>query len=647
MMFTILHLSDAHLGNPRLQLDSSFVLDALHRELRTMHETLGTPDLVIFSGDIVYGELATQNMDAQFALATNWVREVSLAVGLDPADPPWCFVPGNHDVNRTLVGSDQREWSQKASPETVYDTMSSNDIVWKRIGERLQQWSRFASQYRFLEYDPHLHVGTRVITAPFGALGIAALNTSWASSGDNEKGRLWLGKYQLQFALDKIKSAPVKIAITHHPTGWLNESEADVQHRIEANFSFHFHGHEHIAWVSASNRSIRIEAGASYSRSDKLPAYSWTTLDIERGEVAIHLRTYVDSGSGGWVPLILPGETDEFGVVRHSLPDAFPRRSNGTAPPTVASPAPAPARDLYSLIATLQAEYYFRWEQTHPPTSVPTVFWPVRLRRPSPIHAVQAFAAAAMAKLGVRVYLYVDDLGNQEFSIETLTSQLSGWFRKVGGDHTALTIRRFSDTFETSAESANVSWRMVERWLGRTHYDLEQVMRIAKLLPSDGEILRRRPRRLLSPPLVWKAMLALQSEIGDAHRVTTLGGYDERALWKAWRELAGEPSVCGGHLYVPELITREAPGSSTPVHMARTPLDWSSSDDVRDALMQDVSSDANAFSSPNRMFSWCFNGCVRLPEYVTQVDEASEQPIGEDDRERVIQLSPMVSKWLF
>jgi hypothetical protein len=143
-------------------------------------------------------------------------------------------------------------------------------------------------------------------------------------------------------------------------------------------------------------------------------------------------------------------------------------------------------------------------------------------------------------------------------------------------------------------------------------------------------------------------MLTLQSEIGDGRKLTTLGGYDERALWNAWRELAGEPSVCNGHLYVPELLVRDGPGTSAPVHMARTPLDWSSTEDVRDALIQDVTIDpSDAFQSPNRMFLWCFNGCVRLPEYVAGTTELSEMPLGAEERERLMALSQMVSRWLF
>jgi hypothetical protein len=247
------------------------------------------------------------------------------------------------------------------------------------------------------------------------------------------------------------------------------------------------------------------------------------------------------------------------------------------------------------------------------------------------------------------VFLYVDDLGNQEFSYETLINQLTGWFQKVGGDSdAALRIRQFSKVLDTVQDASEASWRMVERWLGRTHYDLEQVMRISKLWPSDGEILKRRPRRLLSPPLVWAAMLTLHSEIGNGHRLTTLGGYDERGLWNAWRELAGEPTVCNGHLYVPELLVREGPGASAPVHMARTPLDWSSTDDVRDALIQDVANDStDAFQSPNRMFRWCLNGCVRLPEYVTGITELSEMPASADEQEQLAALPSLVARWLF
>jgi len=95
--------------------------------------------------------------------------------------------------------------------------------------------------------------------------------------------------------------------------------------------------------------------------------------------------------------------------------------------------------DIGEYIDTLQDQstYGFRWE----PGSLnggalagDIVYWPVRLRRPTPIHAVQAYAAAGLERMGAKVILCLDDLGHVAGSdLEALTSALRRWIKRATG----------------------------------------------------------------------------------------------------------------------------------------------------------------------------------------------------------------------
>src|SRR5258705_12608448 len=135
--FVILHLSDTHIGNPKHHPDSPTVLQPLLTDLELVSGDIGKPSLIIFSGDVAYGEIPEASLTEQYRQASSWINEVYAALGTTSAVTPLFLVPGNHDLNDRVVGRDQIDWVKKLQGsegvEEVRSLMRGGTIEWTRI----------------------------------------------------------------------------------------------------------------------------------------------------------------------------------------------------------------------------------------------------------------------------------------------------------------------------------------------------------------------------------------------------------------------------------------------------------------------------------------------------------------------------------
>ena len=261
-------------------------------------------------------------------------------------------------------------------------------------------------------------------------------------------------------------------------------------------------------------------------------------------------------------------------------------------------------------------------------TAPPVVYWPVRLRQPTIIHAAQAFVAAGLQRRGARVLLWIDDLGTQDYAVDQFESRILRWFDSAEGQSTRLVRLRFTPVL---GSNGGESWDAVQKWLGRTAYRLQKVLTISKLLKlSDvsafdrGEFLKQRPRRLISPAVVWTG-LRLSSAMNAGAAIITLGGADERELWRAWRECAGTTDLDVGHLYVPVLVELTGHGKDRALHMQVTDLAWDSREDIEMALKMELKAigDVEAAYETGRLIPWCVQQVVILQAFM----QARERPL--------------------
>jgi nucleoside phosphorylase len=298
-----------------------------------------------------------------------------------------------------------------------------------------------------------------------------------------------------------------------------------------------------------------------------------------------------------------------------------------------------------ALLALRSPPFRFGWEQTSfAPGPEFVVYWPVTLRQPTPIHAVQTFAAAVLQRFGGKIKLCLDDLGNRSSTPQVFCSAVERWLNRVGGNYDQIEIRTFSEFLNDNLDA----WPVMQTWLGKTNDRMQQILEISKILEGESNsevtaiaLKERKPRRLLTPATVWSVLAAVRKNTGQLPLVT-LGGVDEKPLWKSWRN-----SICTderiGHLYNRRL------GKEKPVHMEVTKLGWDSRDDVVAALSKSFAEDVPL--DDDSLLNWTLHGCVQLPQFVksdcTSLDHIELPTSLQEAQQRTHEFADLVSKWLF
>jgi 3',5'-cyclic AMP phosphodiesterase CpdA len=650
--FVILHLSDVHIGKSGDGVDEDKVRASLLNDVAKMRSEQGlTPNMIVFSGDIVQGcdkpcdgryclntgddspEKCPKKL--QYSMANQFICELAKATQVDLKKTPIVIVPGNHDVNRHRVDLNQQQARHHYNVETV-EKLQIDTFSWKATLFRQAQWLAFARAIQnpeCLQWDDKFNVPYGRIKFDGKVIGFTGLNTSWAAFGEKEQQHLWMGRNQLDKLLSKLNGADFKIAVSHHPFNWLHMDESSILKRqLESRTQLYFHGHEHSGWFSDSVGHLVVEGGAIYQDS-KLPnTYTWVALDLRAKTGTIHVRQYSNDGSPGWVPVNVPGKIDNgVGTIKAlfiSSQKNCMNSADGAAAHIPASghslePFPETTADL---INTLQTRFGLRWERSSYDIQDgrrAQVFWPVRLRRPTAIHASQCFVAAGLIKTGCSVNLFVDELGKPEYeNLNAFLDKLKSWIHKAGGDinNPSFRIHKYSDIAQRYAA---LKTDTLEQLLKTEIYCSDTILSIAKIctiderhheLPNDQlakivrDIARRRPRRLLTPAMTWTCLQTMYEE-DVARPIITLGGHDEKVLWKTWRDCF-PPEYAIGHLYISEL---------SGVHLADNTFNWSSSEDIRhDFNAAIASSSRDKYDFQYSMLPWCVSNCVLVPEFIAE-----------------------------
>lgn len=263
----LLHLSDIHFrtgtawdADPVLRSLASFIGQDVQAGL--------TPDLIVITGDLAFSGKA-----GEYALARNWLtQELWRVLTQDPARPlpqdRLLLVPGNHDVDRDAVDF---------TAEAVHDRLlGGNDQsqIAKVLADKSQRkllLKRHAPYLKFckewLGKTQPLPWWQRTFDIRGQSLHVAGLDSAWMACGDQDRGRLLLGRYQInQTALTKdAEGAHWRLALLHHPWDYLAEFETqEVRQQLYLHRDLVLRGHLHEGEVALvrSPRSAALLPGA-------------------------------------------------------------------------------------------------------------------------------------------------------------------------------------------------------------------------------------------------------------------------------------------------------------------------------------------------------------------------------------------------
>jgi tetratricopeptide (TPR) repeat protein/predicted phosphodiesterase len=328
-----LHISDFHFagGDP---YDRNVVLNALVASLRRFQDQGHGADLVFATGDI-----AQKGQASEYAAATDFFDAVLKELGL--GRERLFVVPGNHDVDREEgVGLLRSLDSGESADKYFQPDRAKHHITSKQAAFLAWYNGYFDGIRRFPERTTCGPVET--VDLPDGRVGVLPINSALFCQGDDDHGKLWVGRRCLEEALAALKAQKpdLSVALLHHPLDWLHDEEGtNIKAALERDVDLILRGHLHRSDAAASlgvaGEALHIAAGATYQKR-KWPNRAFFAR-VEGGQVELFPIRYEDSPQEAWTldTSLFPGPG-----YRRSFP--IPRLSTPTSPPPSPPPPPPP-----------------------------------------------------------------------------------------------------------------------------------------------------------------------------------------------------------------------------------------------------------------------------------------------------------------
>jgi predicted MPP superfamily phosphohydrolase len=255
-----LHISDLHIrddhGSGRLEI-ARLIDDLKNRDAwykNEFEEWVGppAPTVVFVSGDLAYSGDARGRRE--YAATKRYLEKLCQAISV-PTDRVF-MVPGNHDVHRGALDSDQVPGA-RTNPE-------SSDVF---IQRRFQNYLTMSSHFAYVEKLGDCGSWRADIqgagNAPIRVVGLNTALISGMGPGEDEPGGLRLDE-RTREAITGVHAPRqrdgITIVLMHHPASWLNQMPN------LGNGTIVLHGHTHEPGVarveSGNNDTITVISGA-------------------------------------------------------------------------------------------------------------------------------------------------------------------------------------------------------------------------------------------------------------------------------------------------------------------------------------------------------------------------------------------------
>ncbi len=363
-----LHLTDLHVGMHDQDWLWPRMRDKFFADLKTLCETDGPWDLVLFTGDLVQKGTEYENLNRIFEKL--W-RE------LEQWGPPpkLLAVPGNHDLQWQNTRDVRLLYHWETDAEFRKEFWQETDNPYREVVNRAfaayDKWWR-DSPWKPDDVQPGWLPGDFFCTFVKDGfkLGIVGLNSAFLQLtkkrlGNSFRGHLAVEPEQFHGVLDGCDgvewadSHHACFLMTHHPPEWLNQgSQEKLDQEIIESFDLHLCGHNHETEVfknpdnAAESTPLRW-VGRSLFGLEKI---SEGQLDRSHGYVSGELCSRGDGTTVRFAPRkrILPENAKTWSLAAEGklgLPDdrhtqCFPIRVRGnpktlTRPPGTAEEKPA------------------------------------------------------------------------------------------------------------------------------------------------------------------------------------------------------------------------------------------------------------------------------------------------------------------
>jgi predicted MPP superfamily phosphohydrolase len=296
--FRILHLSDLHLARDH-EWDSADVLKGATKAIVAFREKGLAPDLVALTGD-----LANTGKPDDYDRVRQWMDKTLLNDGLRIDASQIVIVPGNHDVDRSLVQGGAVKIQDRLLEQSTEESIAE---VLKSPIDRAVLFARHAAYVDFLEKiygsrNDSLWF-SRIYQHGSHRIHVAGLCSSWMSHRKQDKGALLVGRYQLAQIADDADGASISIALIHHPIDYLPDFDKQhVSRAFEQTYRIVLRGHLHdqqsLNHASPDAAYLEFACGALYSGGSFPNAFQLIEIDLERELCRAHYRVWQN---GEWI----------------------------------------------------------------------------------------------------------------------------------------------------------------------------------------------------------------------------------------------------------------------------------------------------------------------------------------------------------
>lgn len=308
-----LHLSDIHFHPKTAWRDNIIRRELLTFLTRRFAGGLQKPDIIFCTGDIAFGETSGAPLKEQYQDAAKFFDD--LLHCCDLTKDRLFLVPGNHDVNRKNISSDQQarlvEMAEKSRNHVkeINERFADCSFDHKHAMGRLVEYGQFIQEYRPELYKENYHLYAHTLEVNDYTVGIAGFNSAWSCAGPEDDRHVWLAsEWQFNYMSEKINSADIRIGLIHHPFDWLSEAEQhDAENRASRSLHFLLHGHTHTSWVRPTENCIQLAAGAVGADTIEQFGVNLVRVDPFTGAATAYLFGY----NRGWTIQPVPDHADE------------------------------------------------------------------------------------------------------------------------------------------------------------------------------------------------------------------------------------------------------------------------------------------------------------------------------------------------
>jgi len=300
-MVNILHLSDLHFSK-KSNFSQKIVLDAALNRLEKLSNSNLAPDLVVFSGDLVW---AADEEDIFYHLYDDVISPVLKKTRCDESKVVIC--PGNHDAHSSELERDHLRHNgllSECDDREKLNNLASNGNLSDILDNRFSGYSDFRNS--FAQADQKFSDGlSELISFPEYKLDFITINTAWLTgcgikSLGSDKNKLFVPEVSLYEPIQQLNSNSRAILVSHHPFNWLqSDNEEDAYNTLSDKIDIHLFGHMHepkpSSIVDPKGVMLNIQAGGLYTGRERYNGFSLISIEPEQNYSAIRLYSYYET----------------------------------------------------------------------------------------------------------------------------------------------------------------------------------------------------------------------------------------------------------------------------------------------------------------------------------------------------------------